>query len=81
MENSTQSGQPPVGNFRDLLAQRAAKAAAQQAEAVGAATAHFRDEEQAALDGLAKIAQEMHGAPVPSPDTLGPLWPGNQQKS
>jgi hypothetical protein len=77
MEKFVPSGQPPAESLREHLARRAAEAAAGQAEIVRVATEHYQNMEQGALGALANIAEEMHGQPAPSPNTLGPLWPGN----
>ncbi len=78
MENLSSANQTPVEDGRARLKRLAAEAAERNAATVEAATAHRAGVEQAALDGLARIAEEVRDLPPQNQDTLGPLWPGNQ---
>lgn len=79
MENLSSASQIPAEDGRARLRRLAAEAAERNAATVEAATAHFAGVGQAALDGLARIAEEVRELPPQNKDTLGPLWPGNQQ--
>lgn len=79
MENLNSPDQTPAEDGRARLKRLAEEAAARNAATVEAATTHLSGIEQAALAGLAKIAEEVRDLPPQNQDTLGPLWPGNQQ--
>lgn len=74
-----ESLQSDIGDWRARLAELAAQDAAAGEAAAAAVEARARELRQAAAVTIEAAAAVVRDLPPQTPETLGPLWPGNNQ--